>query len=459
MADGRLIVAMKARELGKGSVVVGDRVALAGDTSGAKDSLARIVRVEPRTSALRRSPDDTDPTERIIVANADQLVIVCALASPEPRLRFIDRCLVAAYDAGLDPLLLLTKADLASPRKIRAFYTPLGVPMLTTRRPLSPRTLSQVRKVLTGRLSVLIGQSGVGKSTLVNTLVPEAARSVGSVNPVTGRGRHTSSSAVALPLGDGWLIDTPGLRGFGLGHVSPERVVEAFGDLAEGTVGCPSGCDHLSPGCALDEWAREHHAEARLDSLRRVLRSREGGGAEDLTGGLTPRLVGEVLGHPDGTVAVDRDGDADVGERGGQDVQPVTVVRGLLVQHVLGQGHCHVGDGRRGVRDRTALADVLPGRGPVHAGCGFAVAQCRLTRALVRQAAARLHGGVVHGRAVVQPAAEGQRGQARRCARLVDQRKNLDRSRSRLGRAGLGARGRRRVRRGLARAGRGGRGR
>ncbi len=276
MTDGGLVVAMKARELGKGSVVVGDRVALAGDASGSEGSLARIVRVEPRTSALRRSAYDTDPAERIIVANADQLVIVCALAEPPPRLRFIDRCLVAAYDAGLDPLLLLTKADLASPRGVRAFYSPLGLRMLTTRRPLPPRTLARVRNVLTGRISVLIGPSGVGKSTLMNTLVPEAVRSVGSVNPVTGRGRHTSSSVVALPLGDGWLIDTPGLRGFGLGHVSAERVVEAFGDLAEGTVLCPPGCDHLSPGCALDDWAREHHAEARLDSLRRLLRSREG---------------------------------------------------------------------------------------------------------------------------------------------------------------------------------------
>jgi ribosome biogenesis GTPase len=276
MTDGRLVVAMKARELGRGSVVVGDRVALAGDTSGAEGTLARIVRVEPRTSALRRSADDTDPAERIIVANADQLVIVSSLASPPPNLRFIDRCLVAAYDGGLDPLLLLTKADLAPPRRVRAFYRPLGIPMLTTRRPLPPRTLARVRNVLSGRVSVLIGQSGVGKSTLVNALVPEALRAVGTVNPVTGRGRHTSSSVVALPLGSGWLIDTPGLRGFGLGHVSPERVVEAFGDLAEGTAGCPPGCDHLSPGCALDEWAREHHAEARLDSLRRLLRSREG---------------------------------------------------------------------------------------------------------------------------------------------------------------------------------------
>src|ERR1700721_2264308 len=145
MTDDGLVGAMKARELGRGSVVVGDRVALIGDTSGADDALSRIVRVEPRTSALRRSPDDTDPAERIIVANADQMVIVCALAQPPPRLRFIDRCLVAAYDAGLDPLLLLTKADPASPRAIRAFYAPLALPIMTPRRPLPPRTLARVK--------------------------------------------------------------------------------------------------------------------------------------------------------------------------------------------------------------------------------------------------------------------------------------------------------------------------
>jgi ribosome biogenesis GTPase len=275
--DDLLVTAMKARELGKGSVVVGDRVALAGDVSGAPGTLARIVRVEERTSVLRRSPDDDDPLERVVVANADQMVIVAALADPEPKTRFIDRCLVAAYDAGLDPLLVLTKSDLSAPRKLRAFYRPLDIPMLTTRQPLSEQTHGRLRKALDGRVSVLIGQSGVGKSSLVNSLVPDAGRAVGRVNAVTGRGRHTSSSAIALPLpGDsGWLIDTPGIRGFGLGHVTVERVVEAFGDLAEGTAACPPGCDHLSPGCALDEWAAEHEALPRLESLRRLLRSRE----------------------------------------------------------------------------------------------------------------------------------------------------------------------------------------
>jgi ribosome biogenesis GTPase len=281
LGGGGLVTAMKARELGRNSVVVGDRVALAGDTSGTQGSLARIVRVEERTSELRRSPDDTDPTERVVVANAQQMLIVSALADPEPKTRFIDRCLVAAYDAGLTPILVLTKSDLASPRKIRAFYAPLGLPIITARQPLPAITLARLRKALAGEISVCIGQSGVGKSTLVNELIPDADRAVGDVNAVTGKGRHTSSSAVALRLPDsaanGWLIDTPGVRGFGLGHISPQRVVAAFGDLAEGTAACPPGCDHLSATCTLDEWAaiQGSQAVARLDSLRRLLRSRE----------------------------------------------------------------------------------------------------------------------------------------------------------------------------------------
>ncbi|WP_218040210.1 ribosome small subunit-dependent GTPase A [Actinomadura sp. WMMB 499] len=277
-ADGeRAVTAMRARELGRKGVVVGDRVALVGDVSGAADTLARIVRVEPRTSELRRTADDTDPFERIVVANADRLVIVTALADPEPRPRMIDRQLVAAYDAGMDPLLCLTKADLADPAELIAEYAPLGFPCVATRR---GGDLGELREHLSGRTSVLVGHSGVGKSTLVNALVPDAARAVGDVNAVTGRGRHTSSSAIALELpgADGWIIDTPGVRSFGLAHVDPANVLGAFEDLAEGAAErCPPQCDHFQDDCGLDEWVAEGHAgKARLDSLRRLLASREG---------------------------------------------------------------------------------------------------------------------------------------------------------------------------------------
>jgi ribosome biogenesis GTPase len=269
---GSTVVAMRARELGRKAAVVGDRAQIVGDVSGRPDTLARIVRIEPRTSVLRRTADDTDPIERIIVANADQLVIVTALADPQPRPRMIDRCLVAAYDAELDPLLCLTKADLAAPDDLLAVYAPLGVPYVVTSR--SGR--GDLPGRLADRTSVLVGHSGVGKSTLVNALVPDAARAVGVVNPVTGRGRHTSSSAIALPYREGWIIDTPGIRSFGLAHVRPDDVLAAFPDLAEGTGACPPGCDHMSEGCALDQWAADGHADpARLDSFRRLLASRD----------------------------------------------------------------------------------------------------------------------------------------------------------------------------------------
>jgi ribosome biogenesis GTPase / thiamine phosphate phosphatase len=278
---GHRVTAVAARELGHRRVVVGDQVRLTGDTSGAPDTLARVVSVLPRTTVLRRSPDDSDPIERVIVANADQLVIVTALADPPPRTGLIDRFLVAAYDAGVDPLLCLTKSDLAGPEEILAGYAPLGLRHVVTGRDAGGGVVpGELRDELTGRQSVMVGHSGVGKSTLVNALIPAAERAVGTVSPVTGRGRHTSSSAVAFRLnGAGWIIDTPGLRGFGLGHIAPDRVISAFPDLAAGVAACTRGCSHLAEDCGLDEWVAAQDEDGalrgRLDSLRRLLRSRE----------------------------------------------------------------------------------------------------------------------------------------------------------------------------------------
>ena len=275
-ADARTVLAMKARPLGRKGVVVGDRVRVVGDTSGQEGALARIVEVADRTTVLRRTPEDDDPVERVIVANASQLVVVTALADPEPQPRLIDRALVAAYDAGMQPLLCLTKADLTAPDALLGTYRSLGVPWVVTRR---GGDLAPLRERLQGQVSVLLGSSGVGKSTLVNALVPAAQRDVGVVNAVTGRGRHTSTSAYMLPLpgGDGWIVDTPGIRSFGLAHVQPEDLIEAFPDLDELTEDCPRGCTHAEdePECELDTAVAAGQLDPdRLASFRRLLAAR-----------------------------------------------------------------------------------------------------------------------------------------------------------------------------------------
>jgi ribosome biogenesis GTPase len=277
LLDGHQVTAMKSRPLGRKGVVVGDRVRLVGDVSGDDGSLARIVEVEERRTVLRRTADDDDPVERVIVANADQLVVVTALADPEPRPRLIDRALVAAYDAGLEPLLCLTKPDLADPETLLSIYRPLGVPYVVAER---GGDLSEVHRRLAGKVSVMVGHSGVGKSTLVNALVPGTDRAIGHVNVVTGRGRHTSTSALMLrlPDGEGWIVDTPGIRSFGLAHVQPGQLIGAFPDLEELTDSCPRGCTHGEgePECGLDAAINEGRAEAeRVESFRRLLASRE----------------------------------------------------------------------------------------------------------------------------------------------------------------------------------------
>ena len=291
------ITAMKARELGRGKVVVGDRVAVVGDVSGRSGTLARMVRIEPRRTLLRRSAEDGEAAgaERPVVANADLLVIVTAVADPTPRPRMIDRYLVAAYDAGMEPLLILTKSDLADAAPLLALYEPLGVPSLATSLSAAGTGgvgaaggrddgVGAVREAIAGRTSVFVGHSGVGKSTLINALVPGAGRATGRVNEVTGRGRHTSTSLQALELpGGGWVIDTPGVRSFGVAHVSPADVLRGFADLAEVARDCPRGCTHEAGAldCALDEWAAAEpgaavvaeaaRRRARVDSFRRLL--------------------------------------------------------------------------------------------------------------------------------------------------------------------------------------------
>ena len=276
--DGTMVMAMRARELGRRGVVVGDEVAVVGDVTAGPDTLTRIVRIAERRSVLRRTADDDDPVERVIVANADQLVVVVAVTHPEPQPRLVDRCLVAAYDADIEAVLVVTKLDLAPADDLLAIYRDVPLPVITSRKDSLDATLATLRERLRGRVTVFVGSSGVGKSTLVNALVPDSRQRVGVVSATTGKGLHTTTAAIAIPLpdDDGWVVDTPGVRSFGLAHVDPDRLVRCFPDLVPGTDECPTDCDHLDVEvCCLDDYVEAGHAHPeRLDSLRRLLVSR-----------------------------------------------------------------------------------------------------------------------------------------------------------------------------------------
>lgn len=285
LENGTQVLAMKARELGPKSVVVGDHVRLVGDVSGASGSLARIVGIEPRSTVLVRTVDDAAQFERTIAANIDQLVIVVAATNPEPKRGLIDRFLVSAFTEGIDPILVITKTDLATAPDFLQDYQSIGVRCFTTN---LESDLSELHQALNGKVSVMVGHSGVGKSTLLNKLT-DAERTTGDVNDVTGRGRHTSSSAFAVPLIDletkletkdvasnSWLIDTPGVRAFGLSHLDPARIIAAFDDLLEVTNTCMTNCSHNEADCKLNQWMAPNGVEipervSRVRSLQSLL--------------------------------------------------------------------------------------------------------------------------------------------------------------------------------------------
>jgi len=271
---GKEITATLAKELRREGCVICDRVRLDGDVSGDTGALARIVGIEPRKNVLSRSAEDGEALEQKIVANADQLVIVMAAANPEPRSRLVDRYLVAAFHAGLKPILLMTKCDLVDPKDFINSFLGFDLEIIQTAE--NKPNLEHLKSLLRDKTTVFVGHSGVGKTTVINELAPDYKRAVGVVNRVTGKGKHTSSSAHAIRAQGGWLIDTPGVRSFGLSNIDSVELLKGFFDLSDASADCPRGCSHLavSPDCSLDQKAESSEISAlRLDSFRRLLDS------------------------------------------------------------------------------------------------------------------------------------------------------------------------------------------
>lgn len=268
------IYAIKARELGRKGVVVGDIVEVVGIDTKNLENMARIVKVTKRKNSLQKSADDSDSVERSLVANIDLVAIVVATTEPEPSPRLIDRTIIAARLANAQPLIIATKTDIESPQKLEQMYQALDIPVIAINKLSS---LSELLEIVNNKTTVLIGPSGVGKSTLVNRLVPDAQRRTGTVNDVTGQGKHTSTSAFALQLNEStWIIDTPGIRSFGLAHATTDEILEGFPDLMQATTECKKGCTHQDTSCAIEAAAYENPSLLpRLDSFRRLLSSLE----------------------------------------------------------------------------------------------------------------------------------------------------------------------------------------
>lgn len=267
--EGEFVDATLAGTMRGTKAAVGDRVRVRPPRH--ESDQPRIVEVLERESVLTRTPDDAMDEERVVVANADQVVVVLSADHLDTGVRFLDRVLVAASVGGLDAVLCINKADLAvdAPEidEIVARYEDLGLLVRRTS-VVTGEGIADLRHALTGCWSAFSGHSGVGKSSLFNVLVPEAAREIGELGRYGGRHTTVSSRAMPVPELDAWLVDTPGVRSFGLGGLAPAQLTTHFPELAG--LGCGlADCLHEGePGC---EIASAEIHPARLANYRRLL--------------------------------------------------------------------------------------------------------------------------------------------------------------------------------------------
>lgn len=254
-------------------LVTGDRVVWRAGNQGSGVIVAQL----PRASELCRP--DARGQLKPVAANVDQMVIVFA-PLPEPHANLIDRYLVAAGHAGIRPLLLMNKADLleqaSSLARLLEVYRTLGYPLLEVSAHRGDG-MQALRERLDGHVSVFVGQSGVGKSSLVNSLLPGVDLRVGALSELTGKGTHTTTTARLFHFpGGGHLIDSPGIREFGLTHVTRADVEAGFSEFSDLLGRCRfRDCSHEhEPGCALLAALAEGRIHPqRMESYRHIVRS------------------------------------------------------------------------------------------------------------------------------------------------------------------------------------------
>lgn len=246
-------------------LAVGDEVTLEHDDAGAW----AITGIVPRRSQLARHAPGGARGERVVVANVDQVVVVFAMAKPEPNEKMLDRFLVIAEANRIAARIVINKADLAPPGEAAARfapYTSLGYPLHVTST-VSGAGLEALHEALRGRVSVLSGPSGVGKSSLLNALYPGIDLRVGAISESVNKGRHTTVGARMHPLPDGgYVVDTPGLREVGLWGVPSGELAACFPEFVPVLAECRfADCRHLAePHCGV----RDALAAGRVSTSR-----------------------------------------------------------------------------------------------------------------------------------------------------------------------------------------------
>lgn len=266
LADGTLLPCFPRGK--KSEIACGDRV----DIQRTSDDQGVVEAIQPRSSLLYRS---NEIRQKLIAANVDQIVIVVA-TEPAFYDELIARALLAAESEEIAPLIVLNKCDLAdklpAARERLAVLVGLGYPILE----LSARDHAEdLRPYLKGKTSVLVGQSGMGKSTLVNALIPQANAATREISQALDSGKHTTTHATLYHLdADSDLIDSPGLQEFGLGHLDRHEIESAFPEFRDHLGQCRfRDCRHdREPGCALVAAVAQGHIDPnRFAIYRRIV--------------------------------------------------------------------------------------------------------------------------------------------------------------------------------------------
>jgi ribosome biogenesis GTPase / thiamine phosphate phosphatase len=267
--ESQVVTARYAGSMRRTRVVVGDLVRIRPPRHDT--DVARVLERMDRHTILQRTGDDVDADERVLVANADQVAVVLAADRLEPALGFVDRVQIAGAVGGLTTLIVVNRADLAKDRgdldRLLDRYRALDIPVVWTSA-VEGDGIDALREHLQDAWTVFTGHSGVGKTSLFNVLVPGANRAVGEIGRRGGRHTTVASRAMPLPDGNGWLVDTPGVRSFGLGALEPIDLSRHLPELADLDCALDDCLHDGEPGCRIDE-ADIH--PARLASYWRLL--------------------------------------------------------------------------------------------------------------------------------------------------------------------------------------------